>query len=91
MIQFRQFSEALQSSLKKCYEKLDQVKSEVFTQLNTTKEDLKERISDLDKVYQEQMEEMNNGIEAVRILARDSVNTKEKELTDLVDRNMTKI
>jgi hypothetical protein len=51
MIQFRQFSEALQSSLKKCYEKLDQVKSEVFTQLNTTKEDLKERISDLDKVY----------------------------------------
>ena len=37
------------------------------------------------------MEEMNNGIEAVRILARDSVNTKEKELTDLVDKNMTKI
>lgn len=53
MIQFRQYSEALQASLKKCYEKLDTVKSEVFSQLNTTKEDLKERISDLDKVYQE--------------------------------------
>jgi hypothetical protein len=51
MIQFRQFSEALQSSLKKLYEKLDQVKLEAFTQLNSTKEDLKERISDLDKVY----------------------------------------
>jgi hypothetical protein len=30
------------------------------------------------------MEEMSNTIENVRIMARDSVNAKEKELTDLM-------
>lgn len=59
--------------------------------MNTTKEDLKERISDLDKMYMEQMEEMNNSIETVKILARDSVNTKEKELIDIMDKSMIKI
>jgi hypothetical protein len=34
---------------------------------------------------------MTANIEAVRVMARDSVNAKEKELTDLMDKNMSKI
>ena len=50
------------------------------------KEDLKERINDLDKYYGEQFEEMGNTVESVRIMARDSVNAKEKELKEIMDK-----
>jgi hypothetical protein len=39
--------------------------------LNTTKEDLKERITEIDKYYQEQIEEMKDTIEAVKIIAKE--------------------
>lgn len=52
------------------------------------KEDFKERLSDLDKYYNDSMEEMGNTIESVRIMARDSVNAKEKELTDLMTKQV---
>lgn len=55
------------------------------------KEDLKERIGDLDKYYSESMEEMSNTIEQVRIMARDSVNAKEKELQEMMNKNVQKI
>ena len=54
--------------------------------IHETKSDLKDRISDLDKYYSEQMEDMSNTIEAVRVMARDSVNAKEKELTELMQK-----
>lgn len=54
--------------------------------INETKEDLKERIGDLDKFYSESLEEMGTTIEQVRIMARDSVNAKEKELTELMNK-----
>ena len=54
--------------------------------IHETKSDLKDRISDLDKYYSEQMEDMGNTIEAVRVMARDSVNAKEKELTELMQK-----
>ena len=37
------------------------------------------------------MEEMGNTIESVRIMARDSVNAKEKELTDLMTKQVNTI
>lgn len=60
--------------------KMDNMKTDIYANISTVKEDLKERIGDLDKYYSESMEEMSNTIEQVRIMARDSVNAKEKEL-----------
>ena len=59
---------------------MDNMKTDIYANISTVKEDLKERIGDLDKYYSESMEEMSNTIEQVRIMARDSVNAKEKEL-----------
>ena len=53
--------------------------------MQSLKEDFKKRLTDLDKYYSEQLEELSANIERVRVMARDSVNSKEKELTDLMD------
>ena len=42
-------------------------------------------------MFAEQFEEMSNTIESVRIMARDSVNAKEKELTELMEKSVDKI
>lgn len=42
----------------------------------------------MDKYFSDLMEEMNNTIESVRAMARDSVNAKEKELTDLMNKQV---
>ena len=52
------------------------------------REDYKDRITDLDKYYSESMEEMSTTIETVRIMARDSVAAKEKEITDLMNKQV---
>ena len=52
-------------------------------------EDYKDRISDLDRYYSESMEEMSTTIEAVRVMARDSVAAKEKEITELMNKQVT--
>ena len=49
-----------------------------------TKDDFRERLSNVDKFYAEQLEDMGITIDSVRNLARDTVTTKEKELTDMV-------
>lgn len=76
----QQTADATISNLGKCNNKVDNVRSDAFANTSSVKEDLKERIGDLDKYYSESMEEMSNTIEQVRIMARDSVNAKEKEL-----------
>ncbi len=65
---------------------MDNTKSDLIDMIGEAKEDLKERISDLDKFYSESLEEMGTTIEHVRIMARDSVNAKEKELTELMNK-----
>ena len=85
------FSDQLQMSLKKCYDRVDNQRADTHQLVQVTKEDLKDRLGDLDKMYSEQLEEMTQTIEAVRIMERDYVNAKEKELTDLMEKNMTKI
>mmetsp|Transcript_6570 Transcript_6570/g.10567 ORF Transcript_6570/g.10567 Transcript_6570/m.10567 type:complete len:90 (+) Transcript_6570:922-1191(+) len=62
-----------------------------MTNISSVKEDFKERLSDLDKFYSESLEEMSSTIESVRIMARDSVNAKEKELTDLMTKQVKNI
>ena len=52
--------------------------------MNVTKEDFKERLENVDKYYSESLEEMSQTIETVRIMARDSVAAKEKELTEMM-------
>ena len=49
----------------------------------STKEELKEKLDLMDKYYQEQIvENMSADIESVRIMARDSVNAKEKDMKE---------
>lgn len=52
------FSDQLQSSLKKCYDRVDNQRSDTHQLVQVTKEDLKDRLGDLDKMYSEQLEEM---------------------------------
>lgn len=71
--------------------RLENTKTDLIANIASTKEDFKERLGDLDKYYGESMEEMSNTIENVRIMARDSVNAKEKELTDLMTKQVKTI
>ena len=63
----------LQKDLNRAFLKLDNFKTDTYANIAATKEDLKERIGDLDKIYAETMEEMSGTIESVRVMARDSV------------------
>ena len=57
----------------------------MYQHVSNTKEDLKERLGDLDKLYTEQFEEMNSELDRVRTMAKDQVASKEKELQELVN------
>ena len=59
--------------------------------MGNIKDDFKERLADLDKYYADAMDEMSSNVEQVRIMARDSVNAKEKELTDLMNKQINSI
>ena len=63
---------------------MDTNKEDTIHNLHLAKEDLKERIGDLDKLYSEQIEEINVDLDKVRSIAKDSVAAKEKELQDLM-------
>ena len=52
------FSDQLQNSLKKCYDRVDNQRTDTHQLVQATKEDLKDRLGDLDKMYSEQLEEM---------------------------------
>ena len=80
------YDENLAGQIQKLSTKIDNVKSDLKSNISENKEDIKERMADLDKYYSEAMEEMSANIEQVRIMARDSVNAKEKELTDLMNK-----
>ena len=49
------------------------------------KEDLKERINDIDKYYSDLTGEMRVEIHDVRVMARDTVSSKAKELDNKVN------
>ena len=57
--------------------KIENVKTEMHTQIAVVKDDYKDRMQDLDRYYAEALEEMSSNIEQVRIMAKDSVNAKE--------------
>jgi hypothetical protein len=71
--------------------RIENLKNDMLTNISNVKEDFKERLGDMDKYYQENMEDMSNTIENVRIMARDSVNAKEQELTDLMTKQVKTI
>jgi len=68
--------------------KIEGNRESLINSIRDQKEDFKERLSDLDKYYSEQMEDLSTNIEQVRVMARDSVNAKEKELTDLMNKQI---
>lgn len=85
------YQEGLQQAITRSMNRLENLKTDILANISSVKEDFKERLSDLDKYYSESMEEMSNTIESVRIMARDSVNAKEKELTDLMTKQVKTI
>ena len=86
------FNEGLQTNLQKLAIKLDNFKTDTLGNIAATKEEMKEKIELMDKYYQETIiEQMSADIESVRIMARDSVNAKEKELTELMNKQVKTI
>ena len=85
------YQEGLQQAITRSMNRLENLKTDILANISSVKEDFKERLGDLDKYYSESMEEMSNTIESVRIMARDSVNAKEKELTDLMTKQVKTI
>ena len=63
----------------------------MITKCGLLKEDYIERFGIFDSMNQETLAEIREEIGSVRGLARDSVNAKEKELTDLMNKNVDKI
>lgn len=85
------FQDGLQQNVTRGTSRLENLKTDLLVNISSVKEDFKERLGDLDKYYSESMEDMSNTIESVRIMARDSVNAKEKELTDLMNKQVKTI
>ena len=59
---------------------MEDQRQDMLQHVANTKEDLKDRLGDLDKLYTEQFEEMNSELDRVRTMAKDQVASKEKEL-----------
>jgi hypothetical protein len=89
--QMQTFADGLQQNIAKCVMKVENVKQEIHTQIANVKDDYKDRLQDLDRYYSESMEEMSGNIEQVRVMAKDSVNAKERELTDLMAKQIKSI
>lgn len=64
--------------------KVEMLKSDMSQNFFNAKEDLKERINDLDSIYKESLEDMASNLEAVKVMARDQVTNKERELSEMI-------
>ena len=82
----KQYEETLQQSIQKALVRVEKLKDDTNANLSNMKDDFKDRLGDMDKYYQEMFEEANSAIESVKIMARDSVNSKEKELADMMQK-----
>ncbi len=63
----------------------------MFQHVAITKEDLKDRLAQLDALYTEQLDDMRADLEKVRTMAKEQVAAKEKELQDLVTTQVNKL
>ena len=64
--------------------KVETLKSDMSQNFFNAREDLKERINDLDSIYKESLEDMASNLEAVKVMARDQVTNKERELSEMI-------
>ena len=85
------FAEGLAKQAKKQGDAIENNRDDMISKFSLMKEDYIERFGDFDKINSEQFEEMGETINQVKVMARDSVNAKEKELTDLMEKNVDKI
>ena len=67
----RTYGDKISEKLDKTIKKMEDQRSDMFQHVSNTKEDLKERLGDLDKLYTEQFEEMNAELDRVRTMAKD--------------------
>jgi len=75
----------LKLEITKVYRTLEGIGSDVKSEMLNQKEDLKERINDIDKYYSDLTGEMRVEIHDVRVMARDTVSGKAKELDNKVN------
>lgn len=66
--------------------KIETFRNEYVTGLEITKSDFRDRLNDIDKYYSETIEEITMNVEKIRVMARDTVNTKQKELSGVVNK-----
>jgi hypothetical protein len=59
--------------------------------IQAVRDDFRERLSDIDRYFTDTIEDMNNSIETVKIMARDSVSKKEQELQDVITKHTVEI
>jgi hypothetical protein len=71
--------------------KIDGLKVDTHIVVNDVKKDFSERIQDMDEFYQGSLKEINKTIENIRSMAHDSVNEKEKELTNMISNSVYKM
>ena len=76
----KKYGDKLTEKSDKAFKKLEEQRAEMYSHVSQTKEDLKERLGDLDKLFTEQIDEMNTELDRVRTMAKDQVAAKEKEL-----------
>lgn len=70
---------------------MDFFKQDTSDKFNAQKEDFKEKLGNIDTYYSEKFEEMGNEIDAVKKMAKDAVNAKERELQAQMDKQVDSI
>ena len=65
---------------------MDFFKQDTSNNFAQSKEDFKEKLSNVDTYYQEKFEEIGMELEAVKKMARDAVNEKEKVMQAQMDK-----
>ena len=62
--------------------RLDNFQAAIVDQLKNTKKDFRSSLDDLDSIYNDKTDDLQNSIESVRQIAKEQVNKKENELME---------
>ena len=71
-----------EQSLELLVGRLDNFQASIVDQLNSAKKDFRSSLDDLDSIYNDKTDDLQNSIESVRQIAKEQVNKKENELME---------
>lgn len=57
--------------------------------INNVKDDFRDRIHDVDRYYTDTIDQLRMTIETTQMIAKDSVSKKEKEMSELIGKNIS--